>query len=305
MTASLRNWLLIGAILAIIGLAVACGDDDDDDDDGGQPTAAATEPAETPGAGDEIDISGIEELSDGKLTLGSDIAYAPIEFFDENNNPVGLDIDLANAIGEVLGVEVEFQNAGFDSLIPSLEAGRYDAIMSAMSVNPEREQVVDFIEYFNAGIGMIVAAGNPRGVEGFDDLCGTTVAVQKGTIQVDYLRGTPDAPGGKDQECKDAGEDGITVLEFDTDPEAVQALIAGQADAEMADFPVVAYSAQQNEGRVELVESQVEPGPYGIAVRKSSTELRDALQEAFDRIVEDGTYQEILERWDLTAGALE
>lgn len=306
MSANLKNWLVIGAVLAMAVLGVACGDDDDDNGDGAAPTAAATQRgAQTPGTGERIDISGVEELSDGTLTIGSDIAYAPIEFFDENNNPVGLDIDLANAMGEVLGVDVRFEGAGFDSLLPSLQAGRYDAVMSAMSVNPERQQVVDFIEYFTAGLGIIVAAGNPKDIEGFDDLCGTTVAVQKGTIQVDYLKGTTEDPGGKDQECKDAGQEGIRVLEFDTDPEAVQALIAGQADAEMADFPVAAYSSQQNEGEVELLDTQIDPGPYGIAVRKDSSELREALQAAFDRIVEDGTYDEILEKWELTAGALE
>jgi polar amino acid transport system substrate-binding protein len=293
--------LLVAGIVAFAAFT-ACGDDDDEDETPA-PTAT-TSAAETP-AGDEIDISGVEELADGTLTLGSDIAYAPIEFFDENNNPVGLDVDLANAIGEVLGVDVEFENAGFDSLLPSLDAERYDAVMSAMSVNPEREQVVDFVEYFNAGIGIIVAEGNPNNIQSFDDLCGTTVAVQKGTVQVDYLKGTTDDPGGKDQDCRDAGQEGITVLEFDTDPEAVQALIAGQADAEMADFPVTAYSARQNASSVDLVDTQIDPSPYGIAVRKSSSALRDVLQSALDQLRADGTYDEILEKWELSAGALE
>jgi polar amino acid transport system substrate-binding protein len=296
-----KTMLVTAALLIAVGAAIACGDDDDDEEDGGEPTAVATEPA----GGDQIDISGIEELEDGTLTIGSDIAYAPIEFFDEDNNPVGLDIDIANAIGEALGVEVEFENAGFDSLLPSLDARRYDIVMSAMSVNPERAEVVDFVEYFNAGIGMIVAEGNPKGIQSFDDLCGTTVAVQKGTIQVDFLRGTTDAPGGKDAECTDAGQEGITVLEFDTDPEAVQALIAGQADAELADFPVAAYSSSQNEGDVDLVDTQVDPGPYGIAVRKDSPELHEALQRAFRDIYDGGTYDEILEKWDLSAGRIE
>jgi polar amino acid transport system substrate-binding protein len=303
--------LLLAATLALAAFfAAGCGDDDDDGD---EPTPAQTAPTggspQTPTDGDDdgdgIDISGIEELEDGTLTIGSDIAYAPIEFYDENNNPVGLDVDLAEALGQALGVEIEFENAGFDSLLPSLDAERYDIIMSSMSVNPERSQVVDFVEYFNAGIGMIVAAGNPENIATFDDLCGKTVAVQKGTIQVDFLRGTTEAPGGKNGECEAADRGSITVLEFDTDPEAVQALIAGQAAAELADFPVAAYSASQNEGEVDLVETQVEPGPYGIAVRKSSTALRDALQDALDQIIEDGTYDTILEKWDLSAGSIE
>jgi len=301
--------LALAALLLVIAsaFAIACGDDDEDGDgDGGEPTAAATEPAaETPGAGDEIDISDVPELQDGTLTFGSDIAYAPIEFFDENNQPVGLDIDLGNAIGELLGVEVVFENAGFDSLLPSLDAERYDAIMSSMTANDERREVVDFVEYFLAGFGIIVPAGNPQGIEGPDDLCGKVVAVQRGTIQVDFLIGSVDAPGGQDQACKDAGQPGITVREFDTDPEAVQALIAGQADAEMADYPVAAYSAEQSDGALELVETNVDPAPYGIAVRKESTALRDVLQAALDQLIEDGTYAEILEKWNLSDGAIE
>lgn len=301
-----RLTLILGATLAITAFAaVGCGDDDDDADP--EPTTAATQPASdnTPDDGGEIDISGIEELSDGTLVVGSDGAYAPIEFSDENNVLVGLDVDIAAALAEVLGVESEFEIAGFDSLLPSLDAERYDVVMSAMSVNPERQAVVDFVEYFKAGVGIIVAEGNPNGINSVDDLCGTTVAAQKGTIQVDLLKGTVEEPGGKDQECKDAGNEGITVLEFDTDPEAVAALLAGQADAEMADFPVAAYSSSQNEDEIDLVETQIDPGPYGIAIRKSSTELKAALQAAFDQIVADGTYAEILEKWDLAAGSLE
>ena len=306
MTGHIRRLLLLAAAaLAIGAFAAACGDDDDDGDEESAATATQASGGETPAPGGEIDISGIEELEDGTLTVGSDGAYAPIEFEDEGGELVGLDVDIAAALAEVLGVESEFSIAGFDSLLPSLDAERYDVVMSAMSINAERQQVVDFVPYFNAGIGIVVVAGNPKNVASFDDLCGTTVAVQKGTIQVDFLKGTTEAPGGKDQECKDAGNSGITVLEFDSDPEAVAALIAGQADAEMADFPVAAYSAAQNEGEIELVETQIDPGPYGIAVRKTSTALRDALQAAFDQIVEDGTYNEILEKWDLSAGALE
>jgi polar amino acid transport system substrate-binding protein len=304
------RWLaLLTALLlaAAALLAAACGDDDDDGDEGdGDATAVATEPAggETPSGGEPIDISGVEELSDGTLTAGSDIAYAPIEFFDEQNNPVGLDVDLANAMGEALGVEVVFENAGFTTLLPSLDAERYDVVWSAMTVNPERTAVVDFVEYFLAGFGIIVAAGNPEGIEDENDLCGKIVAVQSGTVQVDYLKGPVDAPGGLDQTCKDGGNEGITVLEFETDPEAVQALVAGQADAEMADYPVAQYSVEQTEAEL-IVVSNVDPAPYGIAVRKSSTALREVLLEALEAIIADGTYDEILAEWGLEDGAIE
>jgi polar amino acid transport system substrate-binding protein len=308
MTGRMKWIALLGAtMLTVTAVTAGCGDDNDDGDgDNGDLTPAATEPASEPTSteGEAIDISGVEELSDGTLTFGSDIAYAPIEFYDEQNNPVGLDIDLGNALGEALGVEVEFENAGFTTLIPSLDAERYDALMSSMTVNPERQEQVDFVEYFLAGFGILVASGNPDGIETEQDLCGKIVAVQSGTVQVEYLKGTPDAAGGLDQQCKDAGQEGVTVLEFETDPEAVQALIAGQADAEMADYPVAQYSAEQTEGELVVV-SNIDPAPYGIAVRKSSTALAEVLQQALDQILADGTYADILAEWNLADGSIE
>lgn len=295
-----RLLLVLVATTLALSASAACGGDDDDDGDAAEPTAAAT----SADGGDGIDISGIEELDDGVLTVGNDGAYAPMEFEDESGELVGFAVDLVNAMAEVLGVDTDHPIAGFDSLLPSLEAERYDVVMSSMTVNPERSQIVDFVEYLSVGIGLIVPEGNPDGIATFDDLCGKTVAVQKGTVHVDYLKGTTEAPGGKDAECTAAGDEGITVLEFDSDPEAVQALLAGQADAEQADFPVAAYAALQNEGQIDILDVQIEVAPYGIAVRKTSTALRGALQAAFDQVVADGTYDELLQKWELTATKL-
>jgi polar amino acid transport system substrate-binding protein len=296
-----RRYAALGLVLVAAAsiFAVGCGDDDDDGEENGGPTSAATTagtPAgdETPAGAATIDVSGVAELSDGTWTIGSDIAYAPIEFLDENDEPVGLDIDLANAMAEVMGVEAQFENAAFDGLIPALLSERYDTLMSSMSVNPERDEQVDFIPYFNAGSGIIVPAGNPQNIESADDLCGKRVAVQEGTIQVEFL----------EQQSATCSEP-IDIRRFPTDPEAVQALISEQADAEIADFPVAAYSATQSNGALEVIPNQIDPGPYGIAIRPDSDDLEEALQAALDEIIENGTYDEILEKWNLSAGALE
>lgn len=294
-----RRYAAVGAALlvAVSLFAAGCGDDDDDGDNG-EPTTEATTAstpagAETP-AGGAIDVSNVPELQDGTWTIGSDIAYAPIEFEDDSGEPTGLDIDLANAMGELMGVEVVFENAAFDGLIPALLSERYDSLMSAMTATDARDEEVDFIRYFNAGSGLIVAEGNPNAIQTAADLCGRTVAVQEGTIQVDLLEtqsGECDTP--------------INILRFPTDPEAVQALLAGQADAEIADFPVAAYSASQSGGALEVIPNQIDPAPYGIAVRPDSDELEQALQDALDQLIEDGTYADILEEWNLAAGAIE
>ncbi len=305
--------LALAGVVTMSLVATACSDDDDPEDGDTTPaatsaatSAATTEPDGTATTGGEIDISGVPELEDGLLSAGSDIAYAPLEFFDESNTPVGLDLDLAEAIAAALGVEVEFTNEAFSSLLPSLAAERYDVIWSAMTASDERKLEVDFVEYFTAGSGIIVPTGNPDGIATIEDLCGKTVAVQDGTIQVEYLEGTAEAGGGQSQACVDAGGEEITVLKFPSDPEAVQALLAGQADAEMADYPVATYSVTQNEGEIEIITGyQFDAGNYGIATRKTSTELKAVLQAAVDQIIEDGTYAAILAEWELEAGALQ
>jgi polar amino acid transport system substrate-binding protein len=311
---SLKLMALAAASAALLA-AVACGGGTSNSDKtataaakGGAGTPAATKAAATTAAtaaSAKIDVSGIEELKDGQLDIGSDIAYAPVEYLDEKTNqPVGLDIDIATAMADVLGVKAKFNNGSFDGLLPALDAKRYDVIMSAMTASADRKKTVDFVEYLNAGSGMLVLKGNPKNVKTADDLCGLTVATQEGTVQVDFLTGTAAAPGGQDKKCKDAGKQGITLRKFGTDPEAVQVLIAGQADVELADYPVAAYSATQSGGKVQVLENQIEPGHYGIAVRKTSTSLRDALQKAFDAIKANGKYNEILKKWNLEAGKI-
>ena len=158
---------------------------------------------------------------------------------------------------------------------------------------------VDFVDYFKAGSSILVAKGNPNNIKTLDDLCGHTVAVQQGTVQdTDIL--TPQI--GK---CKTAGKD-LTVLKFEKDTDALQQVKNGRAVANVEDFPVASYNAQTSGGGndFQVAGSQVGAvGTYGIAVPKSNTQLRDALQAALKAIIANGTYNQILQKWDVTAGA--
>lgn len=234
----------------------------------------------------------------GRLLVGSDIAYAPVEFYKEGTKePEGIDIDLCEAIAARMGLKdgCEFRNTAFDGIIPALKAKRFDIIMSAMSDTPEREAEIDFVDYFTAGTSILVRKGNPEGIHSLDDLCGKTIGVQKGTTQEKVA-------GKQKQKCKAKGSD-LTVLTFDTDPEAQQALKAGRTVADMNDFPVAAYVAKTT-GDFEVVGEQIGAGPYGIGVRKEDTDLRDAIQRALKAVIADGTYDRILEKWNVTRGAL-
>jgi polar amino acid transport system substrate-binding protein len=283
-----RGWFRFVGLLAVAALAltlfVAC---DDDEEETSKVTPAGTEAAEVP------------ELSDGVLQVGSDIAYAPMEFFEEGTqNPEGLDIDLANALAEELGVRAEFTNSGFDGIIGALTASRFDVIISSMTVTEEREKEIDFIPYFAAGTDILVAQGNPKNIKSIEDLSGLTVGVQIATIQVDQLQAAND-------ELKAAGKPEINVLTFDQNPLAVEQLRTGRADAVIADSPVVANDARLSEGKLEALGLAIEAAPYGIGVDKGSAQLKAAIEGALEKLIADGKYKSILIDWGLEGGAVD
>jgi polar amino acid transport system substrate-binding protein len=229
----------------------------------------------------------------GKLVIGSDVAYAPVEFFDTDGKTViGIDPDLAKAIGEQLGITLEFQNATFDGLIASLKSKRIDLIMSAMSDNKKRQAEIDFVDYFTAGTSIIVKKGT-TGIDSLDDFCGKTIAIQQGTTQDDVAEA---------QKTK-CGSNKLTILKFKTDPEALLQVKNKRAVADMNDFPVAAYTAQKSPD-FEVVGEQIEAGPYGVGVRKEDTALRGALQKAIQALIDSGAYTTVLEKWDVTSGGL-
>jgi polar amino acid transport system substrate-binding protein len=282
-----RTFLTLALVALTAALVfAACSDDDEDTDD----------PTDTPAAtdGDGIDISGVPELDDGVLNVGSDISYAPFEFYEEGTETAdGVDVALATAIADELGVDVEFQNTGWDGIIPALEVEDFDVLISAMTITDERSEVIDFVPYITVGTGIVVPAGNPDEIGGTADLCGKTVAVQVGTIQVDILEAENDS-------CDDA----IDIVVFDTNPLAVEDLRTGGSDANFSDYPVAAEDAAISDGDLEVVDTQIDPEPYGLGVRKTSTELNAVLGEALQAIIDDGTYQQILDDWNLSDIAL-
>jgi polar amino acid transport system substrate-binding protein len=236
------------------------------------------------------------------LHVGSDIEYAPIEFFKENTaTPQGLDYDLAQALGAELGVKVRFVNdTDFAGIIGALRAGRFDIVMSAMNDTAERRgRGVDFVDYFRAGSSMLVRKGNPERIATLDDLCGHTVAVQRGTTQdTDVL--APQAakcPPGK----------GLAVLRFEKDADALQQVKNGRAAADVEDFPVAAYNAATSGhgADFDVVPQQVgDIGAYGIAVPHDRPVLRDRLRAALQAIIDNGAYGRVLARWNVVAGAV-
>jgi polar amino acid transport system substrate-binding protein len=277
----------MGAVSAVVLLA-ACGGDASDN---------GPESALTP-LGRRLPPAIAEDRA---LDVGSDIAYAPVEFFVEGTQTAtGIDVDLCQAMAAKFGegFTCRFLNTTFDGLIPALQAKRFDIIMSALSDTEERRQAIDLIDYFNAGTAILVAKGNPANIQSLDDLCGKTIGLQRGTTQEDLAN-------AQKATCESRGSS-LEVLTYDKDTDALLALKAGRSVADMNDFPVAAYNAKTSGGGndFEVVGQQLEPAPYGIGVRKDDVALRDALVEALQAIIADGSYQQVLAKWDVSQGAV-
>jgi polar amino acid transport system substrate-binding protein len=230
--------------------------------------------------------------SAGVVKVATDASYPPDEFFAADNKTIqGMDVDLGNALGAVLGVKFEFSNVGFDSIIPSL-GNRYDLGMSSFTDNKEREQTVDMVVYANVGTNFMVAGDSSLAPNTVADLCGKSAAVEKGTVQLDALE-------AQKKKCN------LTILAFPDQNQANLALKSGRADVVLADAPVNVYAAKQSNGEFKVAGGSFGKAPYGIAVPKDSAHagLADAILAAMKDLGEDGTYDKIFAKWGLSAGA--
>jgi len=235
--------------------------------------------------------------SKGTLIVATDATYAPNEFIAEDGHTViGMDADLMKAIGEVMGMKVNMVNATFDTIIPGLAAGKYDAGASSFTDTLERQKTVDFVTYFSAGVSFYgKAAGGPE-IKSIEELCGKTVAVEKGTTEEEEAK----AQSGK---CTKAGKKSVTVLVFPDQNGANLALSSGRAELGMADSPVAAYAVKQSNGAFKLIGPTYGSAPYGIALPKGNG-MAKPVQAALKILIANGTYMKILEKWGVQAGAI-
>lgn len=282
---------VLGALAATALITVACGDDDDDDDGngGGADLTAASVDCK------DLGVTAPARIKDaGKFVVASDLSYAPMEFVKEGTNtPIGADVDIANCIAAAWGVKAEVQNTPFDAIIPALTSKKADVIMSSMTASEERKKEVDFVEYFEAGSGILVKEGNPSKIGGIADLCGLKVAIQVGTVQIDEA---------EEQNAK-CGDKKIETQTFEQNTDTITAVSTGRADAALMDFPVAGYGAAKVKG-TEVVGEQYNTGPYGIAVRKDDGEVKTALEAAVKAMMDKGQYDTILKYWGLEAGSI-
>ena len=231
-----------------------------------------------------------KEIADkGTLSVGSDTAYAPAEFIDvDGKTPVGFDIDTVAAVAAVLGLEAEVQSAPFDGIIPAI-GSKYDLGISAFTITDDRTAEANMISYAVAGSQFGVAADNP---EDFDpeSLCGSTIGVQTSTIQDDELTEAT-------KTCEEDGEEPIEVVRYESQADVTTNLVGGKLQAMYADSPITAYAVEQTSGEVETIGEINDAAPYGIVVAQDDEDLTGAVQAAVQKLIDDGTLDEIFESW--------
>lgn len=282
-TALVRLCLLALAVASVL-LVAACGDDGGGNDDSGvaAPEALVQPPADL--------------VRDGTLTVGTDFQFPPYEAI-ENGEKVGFDVDFAELLGEVMGLDIEMVDTRFSALIPGLQAHQYDAILSALYITPERLKEVDMIPYFNTGNVIVVREDGDYQPKVPLDMCGRVFSINSGAFVEGVVREDLNA------ECEEKGLGSIEIQSLPTDTANFQQISQGRSDVTLGDTAVTAWRLE-NTPQLGLHVSS-EPGdlfyptPGGIAVLKDNPDVLRALTEAVEALEQDGSLDALREEYAL------
>ncbi|MFP4153655.1 MAG: basic amino acid ABC transporter substrate-binding protein [Alkalispirochaeta sp.] len=219
------------------------------------------------------------------ITVATDATWPPMEFINTDQEIVGFDIDLMNAIADAAEFEVEFQNTAWDGIFAGLANGDYDAVISSVTITEERQRTMDFsTPYVNAGQVLIVRQDAPSGWTTLDDLAGESVGAQIGTT------GAIEIDNNEDVELRTYDEIGL----------AIEDLAQGRIAGVVADAPIAADFVLQNEnyeGTLQIVGEPFTDEYYGVAVRKGNDEVLDLVNEGLEVVLNDGTIEELQDKW--------
>lgn len=221
-----------------------------------------------------------ENTEGGVLRMGTNATFPPYEYVDENNEVAGIDADIAAAIADKLGMELEITDMAFDSLIPALQSDTIDIALAGMTVDPERAESVNFTDSYATGVQVIIV---PEGsdIASPDDLEGKNIGVQTGTTGDLY--------------CTDVyGQE--FVKQFDNGPLAVAALLNGQVDCVVIDNEPAKNYVAANEG-LKILDTAYANEDYAAALAKEDTELYEQVNAAIQELKEDGTIASIIEKY--------
>jgi polar amino acid transport system substrate-binding protein len=248
--------------------------------------AGCAAPSASPEGEDDLGL-----FKAGDLTICANLETPPNIYVDEDGNTIGVEVDIANAMADQLGLTVNILEYDFAGLIPALQARQCDVIMSSLYIKPEREEIANFVPYLISGTSIAVSKENPANITGVDDsLCGTKVIAINGATGAVLL-------DEQSAECEANGSPKIEITLLDSPADALQQVIAGQVDAFIDASEELSYFEAESDGAFVPVGDVVGTIRIGAATLKDNAPLHEALQGAFDAIVEDGTYADILATW--------
>ncbi|HNE90126.1 MAG TPA: ABC transporter substrate-binding protein [Actinomycetota bacterium] len=232
---------------------------------------------------------------DGFLTIGIDPSFPPMEFLDRGE-AVGADLDLMRAIADRLGLQAQFVEDAYALLVPGVAAGRFETAISALSVDDNDLQNANMLTYYRSGSQLAV---RPPAKKRFGprNLCGRKITVLDGSVQYSQLV-------ERSANCVENKKDPIRILAFQSQAPATQAVIDGKAYGTLADSPVIESAVRESGGALVVNGKPFGVAPYGIAIAAERKQLAELMQDALKSLMEDGTYQQILDDWGITEGAI-
>jgi polar amino acid transport system substrate-binding protein len=233
----------------------------------------------------------------GVINAATESDSPPFDFLDEKNQLIGADMDLSHALGIVLGVPIKNNNTAFASIIPGIQAGRFDIGVSSMGDYASREATMDFIDYYQGGTSFITRQGD-KSPASKDDICGTTVGVLKGTASESQAKSVGEY-------CTSHGKAAVTVNAYPTQSAAILALTSGRIQSVSADSATNGYSAKNVP--VKLVNGGLtvygDRPYYGIAIPKNSP-LVEPMMKAMKVVMDSGVYLQTLKKYGIADGAI-
>ena len=225
-------------------------------------------------------------VTPGKLTMSTNASFPPYEMVADDGSFEGIDIEVAGAIAEKLGLELQVDDMGFDAALQAAQTGKSDMVMAGVTITEERQAVMDFSNSYANGVQVvIVKEGSP--IQTVDDLANANmIGCQMGTTGYTFCSDTPENGG--------FGEDHVTP--YDDGAAAVQALMNGQIDAVVIDNKPAQEYVAANPG-LKILDGEFTNEDYAIGVAKGNTALLDAINDALEELSNDGTIQSIVDKY--------
>ena len=241
-------------------------------------------------------------LKAGVLHMGADFAAAPNQFMDADGKKDGLNVDMCGEIASRLGLELEWTNLAFPGLVPGLQANRFDGLCTSIFINPKRKEIMQMVAYVQWGEGLMVRAddslvvdcaptiGDQTSYNGcFDQLAGRTISVAAAGTTNQHLI-------AESERMQAAGNDAVDIRAFDTNADAIQALVSGQSDGAYLNDTQAAFYMSRNSGYA-MPFAAAYPNTLAIATLKANRALAEAIQWALEQMKADGAYQAIVDKW--------